>query len=951
VLSLIVIAAKQLWHHKLLMLCLLIGLIVAVGLLSSIPLYADAVHNKLLQGELTETGVHRPPFAFMWRYVGAWNGEIAWEQYQPVDEYLSQQAGEILGLPIDDQVRHISTAKLRLFPSQDGAFFDDTPLLWASTGFIDGLEELIRLVEGDLPGPNAAGEPVDVLISQPTAEALGFQIGETYLLLGAGGDDIQIPVRISGVWSPEDPSSPMWFYQPDAFDEMLLTNEEAFRGQIVPLLEEPVSNAVWYQIYDGRRVRPAATEGLLNGVARVEARVTALLDGATLDSSPVNALQDYGQAARQSSLTLTIFSLPLIGITLYFIALIAGLVVRRGQSEIAVMRSRGTTRGQIVLIYLLQGLLIGGLGLVGGLLFGKWLAQLMGRTRTFLDSALLIGDGETLVTVLSTNAISFALIGIGLALVALLIPALRTSKHTIVSLRWTQARELERPIWQRYFLDLFLLALPLYGWYQLNRQGTLVLLGRSDDPFANPMLFLVPVLFAFGLALFLMRLFPLVMGGLARLATLLPSTTLLLTLRQLSRSAGVYAGPLLLLCLTVSLATFTASLALTLDNHLRDQIYYRVGADLNLAELGENTEATEQASFTGQEQILAETAGNDEEGARWLFLPVTEHLQVPGVLSAARVGDFSATANIGGRQQSGSLLGIDRVDFPHVAFFRPDFAANEPLGGLMNRLAVDQANILASRDFLTRNNLRVGEPLRLTVGTAGEVADVEFLIAGPLDLFPTRYPQDGPFFIASLEYIHEQMGGAFPYAVWLNTDPSVDSSAIVDGVRDLGLVVVNARDARANIATEQLRPARQGLFGLLSVGFLAAAVLTVLGFLVYAVMSFQRRFIELGMLRAIGLSVGQMSLYLAGEQAALIVTGVGLGTALGLLTSRIFIPYFQVGGDKFSFVPPFVTQIAWVQLGTIYWIFALMYLCAVGVLLVLLARMKIFEAIKLGEAV
>ena len=324
---------------------------------------------------------------------------------------------------------------------------------------------------------------------------------------------------------------------------------------------------------------------------------------------------------------------------------------------------------------------------------------------------------------------------------------------------------------------------------------------------------------------------------------------------------------------------------------------------------------------------------------------------MPGVLSAARVGDFSATANIGGRQQSGSLLGIDRVDFPHVAFFRPDFAANEPLGGLMNRLAVDQANILASRDFLTRNNLQVGEPLRLTVGTAGEVADVEFLIAGPLDLFPTRYPQDGPFFIASLEYIHEQMGGAYPYAVWLSTDPSVDSSAIVDGVRDLGLVVVNARDARANIATEQLRPARQGLFGLLSVGFLAAAVLTVLGFLVYAVMSFQRRFIELGMLRAIGLSVGQMSLYLAGEQAALIVTGVGLGTALGLLTSRIFIPYFQVGGDKFSFVPPFVTQIAWVQLGTIYWIFALMYLFAVGVLLVLLARMKIFEAVKLGEAV
>ena len=85
---------------------------------------------------------------------------------------------------------------------------------------------------------------------------------------------------------------------------------------------------------------------------------------------------------------------------------------------------------------------------------------------------------------------------------------------------------------------------------------------------------------------------------------------------------------------------------------------------------------------------------------------------------------------------------------------------------------------------------------------------------------------------------------------------------------------MTGQDARQTILAEQNRPERQGLFGLLSVGFLAAAALTVLGFLVYAVVSFQRRFIDLGMLRAIGLSVSQMSAYLAGEQAILILTGV-----------------------------------------------------------------------------
>ena len=286
-----------------------------------------------------------------------------------------------------------------------------------------------------------------------------------------------------------------------------------------------------------------------------------------------------------------------------------------------------------------------------------------------------------------------------------------------------------------------------------------------------------------------------------------------------------------------------------------------------------------------------------------------------------------------------------------MAYFRPDFAQSEALGGVMNRLALDRANILVSREFLARHSLAVGDPLRLTIGAAGDFADIDFVVAGPLDLFPTQYPQDGPFFVANLDYVHEGLGGTYPYNVWLAADPEAGRQFIIEGTRQLGFAVVAGQDARETILSEQNRPDRQGLFGLLSVGFLAAAALTVLGFLVYAIVSFQRRFIELGMLRAIGLSVGQMSIYLAGEQAVLILTGVGLGTALGLLSSNIFIPYFQVGSDKTALVPPFVVRIAWEQLVTIYAIFGAMFVIAVVVLFILLIRMRIFEAIKLGEAV
>jgi len=956
--SLVSLAAKRLWSRRWLMLCLLLGLVVAVGLLSSIPLYADAAQNRLLQGKLsaatdseTDAGTFQEPFSFLWRYIGAWNGNVKWDTYLPVQQYLTEQAPGVIGLPVKTQVRHVATDKLRLFPSQGAAFVPDEPLLWVSIGFITGLEDRIQLVEGSFPAAGDAdrpGEAVEVLVSRKTAETLGLQVGESYTLFASGKSGAQIPVRIAGVWQAIDSADPAWFYRPDAFDEMLLTSEDAFVEQVVPSLSTPVATAVWFQIFDGSRVRPATVNRIVSNVAVAEARVTALLNNTTLDASPMSALQSYGQAASLLTLVLTVFSLPIIGLIAYFISLIAGMVVQRGQSEIAILRSRGITRRQIVNLYLLEGLLLGGVGLAGGLLLGRLIAQLMSRTRTFLDLGILMtNNSQPVAIVLTPTALAYALVGVALTLVAFLLPASLASRHSIVTLRWEQARSSQAPVWQRYYLDVLLLVPPLYGWYQMARQGTAALGAGSSDPFSNPLLFLVPVLFCFSLALLLMRVFPLLIRLLAWGAARLPGTTLLLTLRQLARSTTQYLGPLLLLSLTVSLATFTASMALTLDEHLTDQVYYQVGADLALAELGESTEETTQATLPGQTVTTTTTT----EGAEWLFLPVSEHLSVPGVNAAARVGSYQATANIGGRQQTGRILGIDRLDLPAVAFYRPDFAFNESLGELMNRLAMASDGVLVSSDFLAQQGLAVGDPLHLTVGVAGQYAEVKFTVVGALGMFPTQYPQDGPFFVSNLEHLYDALGGTYPYDVWLTTDASADGTAIVEGVRDLGLVVITAQDARESIAAEQSRPERQGLFGLLSVGFIAAAVLTVVGFVVYAVVSFQRRFIELGMLRAIGLSKAQMGAFLAGELAALILTGIAVGSGLGVWASRLFIPYFQIGTGKTALVPPFVVQLAWQQLGIILVIFAVMFVLAVAVLMVLLNRMRVFEAVKLGETV
>jgi len=124
-----------------------------------------------------------------------------------------------------------------------------------------------------------------------------------------------------------------------------------------------------------------------------------------------------------------------------------------------------------------------------------------------------------------------------------------------------------------------------------------------------------------------------------------------------------------------------------------------------------------------------------------------------------------------------------------------------------------------------------------------------------------------------------------------------------------------------------------------------------LGFLLHSLISFRRRMIEFGVLRAIGLSVGQMISFLGFEQLLLIMAGISAGTGVGIWVSDLYIPFMQVGTAKNVNIPPFVVLIAWEDIFIIYGVFAAMLILAVVGMIWFLMRLRIFEAVKLGEAV
>ena len=891
--AILVVTVKRLISERWLALATAFGLVISVALVTSIPMYADAIHYRVLLEKLSgEEYGHRPPFAFMYRYVGDWSGYVDWEDVEPLDEYMYGRAAFDLGLPQKLMVRHLATANFQLYPREEGVYKDvDRALGWVSFGCVTDFEEHVTLLEGSLPAvaESLHGTTVEVLVSEAVALDWGLQVGEEYLTYArldtrTGGEEaIQIPVRIAGIWRANDETEDYWFYRPNALSDVFIVPAETFLGRISPEMESGISLALWYMLMDGSDVYAGNADKLLGRITYTQQRVATYLPSSKLAVSPESDLMEYRTATARLTFLLYAFSVPIVTLLLVFIGLVVGLAVGQKRNEIAVLRSRGATSIQVLGISILEGILMGVAAIALGLLLGRWVALLIGRSRSFLDFTL---SGQLRVVVTPVTA-RFGLAAIGLTLVAQLGPTLSAARHTVVTYKQERARTLRKPWWQRAWLDLLLMIPTVYGFYVLNQQQGVVVAvageGAIADPFQNPLLLLVPALGIFALALFILRILPFFMTVVAWVASRLTNSVgLLLAARHLSRTPGFYVAPLILLILTLSLSAFTASLAQTLDTHLNSQLYYSVGTDLHI---------DEQGSCLNWIMGPSPECDLTVPPPHWGFLPVANHLQVEGVRAASRIGKYPAVTDLSGGTQSGTFVGIDRADFPEVAFWREDFSS-QSLGMLMNALALRSDGILVPADFAAEHALRVGDGFRIRVRGIERV-EMDVTLVGTFNMFPTWYPEDGAFFVGNLDYFFEHTGERLHYDVWLATDPDVDYERIADEVRDLGVNVLDWKAPLPGIQAEQQRPERQGLFGLLSVGFMASAVLTILGFLLYAFFSFRRRFIELGVLRAIGLSAWQMTVFLAWELAFLLLVGAAAGTGLGAWVSKLFIPYLH----------------------------------------------------------
>jgi len=619
------------------------------------------------------------------------------------------------------------------------------------------------------------------------------------------------------------------------------------------------------------------------------------------------------------------------------------MAARYQRQEVAVLASRGSGRLQILGLKLVETCIILVLAIPLGVAGGMLLARLIGYVRGFMA----FGPRVPFAVHLQSADWRLVAAAAGLSIVAQLWPHLSASRLTIVTYeRWSARRSVAQS-GARLLATVLLMVASAYAYRRLVADGGLTLIGlRSGQQALDPLPLVAPSLFLFTVSLAASQLFVLLVRPMALLGKLLPSVSAYLGCTVLGREGEQYRAPIYLIVLCLSLGVFFASLGKSADQWLLDRRAYEVGADLTVAlDLLPPGQALDPRSAA-----VAAQSGPQESAvhSKVLLLPIDEYESVPGVAVAARVGEFRASI-AAARLPDVRLMAVDRLDFSQVLYYRADYAG-QPLGELMNRLGAQPDAVLIPAKLAGQLQIAPGDKLVLSVRIDQDAYQtLPFTVMGLFSYFPTMYEEQTMVVVGNMDYLQTELGGAVPYRVWMRIERGADTGAILQGIKDLGVQPLVIGDRAFLVSEDQRRLERVGMFGMLSFCFLASAALAGLGLLVHRFASLFGQRVRYAVWQAIGMSRREIIAAASVEYLLTLGYGIVLGAGGGFAASLLYVPLYRLTDQMERVIPPFIPMVNWAAGIWIVIALALAFVLIEATTMVTLSRMRIFEALRMGN--
>ncbi len=641
------------------------GVVVAVALLSSTPLYSNVINDLGLRHILLGK---QPELLNLDVYAS--NNLLLRQDYDRAQSLVEQLVSGYVGDVIRQRERWIKSQSYTVdIPGQPVVPGAQRP--GGHFHVFTNLEQHIKIVKGEyarspdvVPQEGSAGPVIEGMIGSKTAERFGVGIGDRMVFItGYGEEQRRIIVKLTAIIDPVDPQEEFWMLNTDVFtvpeDEgkvaPIFITEDALFNAVAQAIPASQATFHWTYFTDADKIDSRNAVRIENGVRRIEDQLLNVSQRTALFTILDQVISEYRAKLVFTQVPLFLIVFQIVAIILYYLVTVASMLIEQQSGEIALLRSRGASTWQIISIYLMEGVLIGAVGAVVGPIIGAFSFSLLGKTGPF---HALTGGGLLPIR-FSGTVLPLAVAAAALCVVALLVPAVQAAGRGVVRHRQRAARPPRAPFWQRFYLDLVLLVFGGVLYWELKERGSLLTMDVFGGLGVDPLVLITPMLFLLAIAIVFLRLFPIIIGLAARLGRYAKSVPVVLGLWYMARNPVHYGRLILLLIMAASLGMFSATFLGTLERSYDERAAYAAGSDVRIEALNE------QRSTKGALQ--------------------QKYSSVPGVQETSLVYRENGTVGTLFEDTRFALLAVDPTTFGEVAWFRDDFAARPLPGRKMKR--------------------------------------------------------------------------------------------------------------------------------------------------------------------------------------------------------------------------------------------------------------------------
>ncbi len=934
---------QKLIHKKWMVVCLLIGNILLAAIASSNPMYQEAALEKTLNSKYAAYIEETNQYPGVVQFEAAMNVGKGHEAEYATMEKLAKSGADKLGVEQKYLVGFYGTSKIRGEYVQSRGNKSSTKSMRIAA--MSGLQDHVTILAGECYGDALLeNNVVPVILSQRAMTKLDVVLGDEISLpklKNADGSDMHI--KVVGVFDAKDYSDSYWVQSPSEYYMEMFMNPDLFQQMFINLDEQKFNiTAEWNLIFDYEKIHPSEIQGLIRNTENLVDEGSGNRFSQVKEPEYLDVLHEYQTTAKKVSTTLLILQIPVLALLLAFIFMISRQMLDLEQNEIALLKSRGSSRLQIIFIYFLQSAILSVSSSIVGVPLGYFLTKALGSTNGFLEFI----QRKALHVRLSGDVFLYTLGAILVSIAFMVLPVIKDSNVTIVNVKHKKNANGSN-IFTKVYLDVIMLVVSLYGFYSFSQRETELMKSMLEGESIDPFLFICSSLFIISASLVGLRLQPLLIKLVYYMGRKFWKPAFFASFLQIIRTRKKQGFMMVFLMFTVSLGIFNATVARTILSNSEKGIRYTTGADLVLQQPWEDNSLLLQYYKELELTYMEPDFG------------VYENME--GVVSATKVYrdeeiSTSYKKKKGENEVKTTLMAIDTKSFGEtVSNFQTDLLPVH-LNRYLNSMATKTDAVLLSMNYHTNYGMRLGDTISYK---NEEGVQTEGVIYGFVDYFPgyveqthslseedTLVTTENYLIIANLAQV-QQVFGLRPYEVWLKTDGS--SQFIYDYAKKNNITYTTFEDVSAKLVDVKNDALFQGTNGILTMSFIVILILCCTGFLIYWILSIRQRELLFGVFRAMGMTKREIIQMLINEQIFSSGVSIIIGTVIGLLASKMFVPLVQIFYASTDQAVPLEVVNKTLDMVRLFSIIGIVIVVCMVVLGKLISKINISQALKLGE--